>query len=222
MLARECGRRHLSLSDLYATLQSYDGVEGSVVSLRERKKDKTRADLLAAALALFEKQGFAETTINQIADAVDVSPRTLLRYFPTKEDIVVSWVEDGMSVFLSNLADRPTSEPAHDSLRASARAMLAHYQSQAEFYLTIERAIASSSAIRARKLEMSSQLAEQVTELLKERDVSSDASDWQAVLYPAVVFSVLRIVIGRWVENDGDRSLLELFDEASALIRFGD
>jgi AcrR family transcriptional regulator len=195
--------------------------KGSDVSLRERKKDKTRADLLAAALDLFGRQGFAETTINQIADAVDVSPRTLLRYFPTKEDVVVSWVEEGMSVFLSSLADRPPSEASNASLMASARAMLAHYQSQAEFYLTIERAIASSSAIRARKLEMSSQLAERVTELLKQRDGSSVTNDWPAVLYPAVVFSMLRIVIGRWVENDGKQSLLELFDEAGALVRLG-
>ncbi|WGD32226.1 TetR/AcrR family transcriptional regulator [Ancylobacter sp. WKF20] len=196
--------------------------KGVAVGLRERKKDRTRADLLAVALELFDKQGFAETTINQIADAVDVSPRTLLRYFSTKEDIVVSWVEEGMSVFISSLADRPTSEAAHVSLLASARAMLAHYQTQASFYLTIERTIASSSAIRARKLEMSSQLAEQVTQLLKERSGSSGAGDWHAVLYPAVVFSVLRIVIGRWVEDNGNRPLLELFDEASALIRFGD
>lgn len=191
------------------------------MGLRERKKDKTRADLLSAALDLFEKQGFAETTINQIADAVDVSPRTLLRYFPTKEDVVVSWVEDGMSVFLSSLANRPTNESPNASLIASARAMLAHYQSQSAFYLTIERAIASSSAIRARKLEMSSQLAEKVTDLLKERCGSSATNDWPVVLYPAVVFSMLRIVIGKWVENDGKRPLLELFDEASALVRFG-
>lgn len=192
------------------------------MSLRERKKDKTRADLLAAALDLFGRQGFAETTINQIADAVDVSPRTILRYFPTKEDIVVSWVEDGMSVFLSSLAHRPEDEALYASLIASARAMLMHYQFQAEFYLTIERAIASSSAIRARKLEMSSQLAEQVTELLRQRNSSPATNDWPTVLYPAVVFSVLRIVIGRWVENDNSTPLLELFDEASAFIRLGD
>lgn len=192
------------------------------MSLRERKKDRTRADLLAAALDLFNKQGFTETTINQIADAVDVSPRTLLRYFPTKEDIVVSWVEDGMSVFLSSLAERPAGESPHASLLFSARTMLAHYQSQAEFYLTIERAIAASPAIKARKLDMSARLAEQVTELLKQRHRGSATHDWQVLLYPALVFSILRIVIGQWVADNGNRSLLDLFDEASALVTFGE
>nr|WP_305123414.1 TetR/AcrR family transcriptional regulator [Roseomonas sp. GC11] len=175
---------------------------------------------MAAALELFEKQGFAETTIHQIADAVDVSARTLLRYFPTKEDVVVSWVEEGMSVFLSSFADRPASEPAHVSLLASARAMLAHYQSQAEFYLTIERAIASSPAIRARKLEMSARLAEEVTELLRQRRGTAGGGDWQVLLYPALVFAMLRAVIGRWVAENGDRDLLALFDEASSLVTF--
>lgn len=192
------------------------------MSLRERKKDRTRADLLAAALDLFNKQGFTETTINQIADAVDVSPRTLLRYFPTKEDIVVSWVEDGMSVFLSSLAERPAGESPHASLLFSARTMLAHYQSQAEFYLTIERAIAASPAIKARKLDMSARLAEQVTELLKQRHRGSATHDWQVLLYPTLVFSILRIVIGQWVADNGNRSLLDLFDEASALVTFGE
>lgn len=192
------------------------------MSLRERKKDRTRADLLAAALDLFNKQGFTETTINQIADAVDVSPRTLLRYFPTKEDIVVSWVEDGMSVFLSSLAERPAGERPHASLLFSARTMLAHYQSQAAFYLTIERAIAASPAIKARKLDMSARLAEQVTELLRQRHSGSATHDWQVLLYPALVFSILRIVIGQWVAGNGSRSLLDLFDEASALVTFGE
>lgn len=191
------------------------------MNLRERKKDKTRGDLLAAALELFNKQGFTETTINQIADAVDVSPRTLLRYFPTKEDIVVSWVEDGMSVFLSSLADRPAGESPHASLLLSARTMLAHYQSQAEFYLTIERAIAASPAIKARKLDMSARLAEQVTELLKQRHRGSATHDWQVLLFPVLVFSILRVVIGQWVAGNGNRSLLDLFDEASALVTFG-
>ncbi len=127
--------------------------KGSGVGLRERKKDKTRADLLSAALDLFERQGFAETTINQIADAVDVSHEHSCAIFQPGR-CVVSWVEDGMSVFLSSLANRPTDESPNASLIASARTMLAHYQSQSAFYLTIERAIASSSAIRARKLEM--------------------------------------------------------------------
>jgi len=58
-------------------------------SLRERKKAKTRAAIQEHALRLFTEQGYEQTTIEQIADAAEVSPSTFFRYFPTKEDVVL-------------------------------------------------------------------------------------------------------------------------------------
>ena len=57
--------------------------------LRERKKAKTFAAIQAHALRLFREQGYHETTVEQIADAAEVSPSTFFRYFPTKEDVVL-------------------------------------------------------------------------------------------------------------------------------------
>ena len=56
--------------------------------LRERKKAKTRAAIQEHALRLFRAQGYAATTVEQIAEAAEVSPSTFFRYFPTKEDVV--------------------------------------------------------------------------------------------------------------------------------------
>ena len=55
--------------------------------LRERKRERTRQAIADAALELFARQGFHETTIPQIAEAADVSPRTVSGYFPAKEDL---------------------------------------------------------------------------------------------------------------------------------------
>jgi AcrR family transcriptional regulator len=57
--------------------------------LRERKKAKTRAAIRRHALRLFREQGYTATTVEQIADAAEVSPATFYRYFPTKEDVVL-------------------------------------------------------------------------------------------------------------------------------------
>jgi AcrR family transcriptional regulator len=57
--------------------------------LRERKKAKTRAAIQHHALRLFAEQGYHATTIEQIADAAEVSQSTFFRYFPTKEDVVL-------------------------------------------------------------------------------------------------------------------------------------
>jgi AcrR family transcriptional regulator len=62
--------------------------------LRERKKAKTKAAIQEHAVRLFRTQGFAATTVEQIAEAAEVSPSTVFRYFPTKEELVTTDLVD--------------------------------------------------------------------------------------------------------------------------------
>lgn len=68
--------------------------ERSVPGLRERKKQRTRTTLIDAALDLCLRQGYESTTVEQIANAADVSPRTFSRYFTTKDAVFLTLVED--------------------------------------------------------------------------------------------------------------------------------
>ena len=62
--------------------------------LRERKKIRTRAALIDAAMELCLKQGYEQTTVEQIAASADVSPRTFSRYFATKDAVFLTLLDD--------------------------------------------------------------------------------------------------------------------------------
>lgn len=82
-----------------------------MTGLRERKKQQTREALEAVALRLFERKGFDPTTVEEIAAAANVSPRTVFRYFPTKHDLVFSRLQDRTELLLGALRSRPLDEP---------------------------------------------------------------------------------------------------------------
>jgi AcrR family transcriptional regulator len=70
----------------------------SVPGLRERKKARTKATVQREALRLFSRQGYAATSVEQIAAAAEISPSTFFRYFPTKEDVVLADFMDARTV----------------------------------------------------------------------------------------------------------------------------
>jgi AcrR family transcriptional regulator len=85
--------------------------------LRERKKQKTRETIVNVALELFCKQGYEQTTIAEIADAADVSPRTIFAYFPSKEDILFCDVPEIYARWTRVLERRGEDVTALDALR---------------------------------------------------------------------------------------------------------
>ena len=87
----------------------------AVLGLRERKKARTRASIREHAMRLFIEQGFAQTSVEQIAEAAEVSPSTYFRYFPTKEDVVLA--ADLDPILLAALAAQPPDLPPMVALR---------------------------------------------------------------------------------------------------------
>ncbi|HWD80326.1 MAG TPA: TetR family transcriptional regulator [Kribbella sp.] len=120
--------------------------------LRERKKAKTRAAIQEHALRLFRDQGYAETTVQEIADAAEVSPATFFRYFPTKEDTIILDRLDPLMIELFR-AQPPELSPT-EALRAAIRQSLGEL-TEDEWALESERQklVMNAPELRVRMLD---------------------------------------------------------------------
>jgi AcrR family transcriptional regulator len=94
-----------------------------VSGLRERKRARTKAAIQREAVRLFREQGFAATTVEQIAAAAEVAPSTVFRYFPTKQDLVLS--DDYEQIFVPTFHTQPAELTPIQAARAAIRDVLA-------------------------------------------------------------------------------------------------
>ncbi|CAI9419215.1 TetR/AcrR family transcriptional regulator [Nocardioides sp. T2.26MG-1] len=106
-----------------STTRSAEGQARPAPGLRERKKARTRFEIQQEALRLFREKGYAATTVEQIAEAAEVSPSTFFRYFPTKASLVLT--DDFDPVFIENFRAQPAELGVVAAMRAAVRATFA-------------------------------------------------------------------------------------------------
>jgi len=123
-----------------------------LAGLRERKKAKTHEAIQAAALRLFRSQGYEATTVEQIAEAAEVSPSTFFRYFPTKEDVVIHDALD--PILFASFAEQPAELGPIQALRATMASVFGSLTPE-QLALEVERQelIVSVPELRARMLD---------------------------------------------------------------------
>ncbi|CDO07184.1 transcriptional regulator [Mycolicibacterium cosmeticum] len=118
-----------------------DAAGGTDLGLRERKKQRTRATLVDAALELCLRQGYEHTTVEQIAAQAEVSARTFSRYFATKEAVFLTLIED----LADEIADEITRLPPHlgpvEALRVAHVEVLTRVDGETVGRLTKERIV---------------------------------------------------------------------------------
>ncbi len=174
--------------------------------LRERKKQKTRLALVDAALDLFTAQGYEATTVDQIAAAADVSPRTFFRYFATKEDVALSLPADGQEVMLAELTARPAEEPPFTALGHAMRAVVTMLRegdlADTARFIKARDLIENTPALLAGNLR---RMMENEQRLIAEvaRREGTDRDDPLATFVVALFMTVVRIGFEcHWAEGD--------------------
>jgi len=138
----------------------------AALPLRDRKRVLTRRSILAAAERLFEERGFDSVTVAEIADAANVSVKTLFVYFRSKEDLVFTdtWLLD---LCLDALRDRPAGiTPGEAITRALAAAIRDGDQAVSDGIEGFHRGYADSAALHSRLLRMWEQYEDSITAAL--------------------------------------------------------
>ncbi|WP_103962593.1 TetR/AcrR family transcriptional regulator [Nonomuraea solani] len=95
-------------------------------SRRERKKRETRQRIVMAAIALFEEQGYEQTTVAQIAAAADVDPKTFSNYFGGKDEVLFVDAERDFDVMFQAIAARRPDEGPGELLGRMVQEYAAH------------------------------------------------------------------------------------------------
>jgi AcrR family transcriptional regulator len=187
--------------------------------LRERKKARTRAAIQTHALRLIAEQGYEATTIEQIAEAAEISPSTFFRYFPTKEDVVVEDDYDPLLVAAFGSAgssDRPVS-----SLRSGVREILEAFDAEEEEkILERTRLIFAVPALRARSLQNMLTTMDVLAEALA-RDTGLPPSHHQVRIFTGAVVGAWIGVLAGWAEAGGEHRLVTVLDDALATLAEG-
>lgn len=183
------------------------------LGLRERKKMKTRRAIQEHALRLFEAQGYDATTVEQIAEAAEVSPSTFFRYFPTKEDVVVTDEYDPIIAEVYR-AQPPELGPV-EAFRITVRQILREiYHTDKERILTRSRIALSVPALRARLWDtQTNETREMLVAMMAER-LGRPESDFELQAFSWALTGLLQAVITAWIDSDGELDLPDLLDRA--------
>ncbi len=192
---------------------------GVTAGLRERKKLKTKMAIQREAMRLFEARGYDATTIEQIAEAVEISPSTFFNYFPSKEDVVFTDPYDPL--FISAFLARPSDEPVLVAIRHILNEGLgAVFERDRDVILARSRLIMSVPALRARVWEDLMRTRELFCAVVAER-LGRDPGDYDLRVATMMMIAAMMEATMEWVRTDGTGDMLELINRSLDVVEAG-
>jgi AcrR family transcriptional regulator len=191
---------------------------GSAGGLRERKRAKTHEAIQRHALQLFREQGYEKTTIEQIAEAAEVSPSTFFRYFPTKEDVLLYDATDPL--IIAAFEAQPPELTPMQALRTAIRTVFTELSPNEQQDLR-ERFIFMMEVpeLHGRMLAEFSRNIQLAAELVARR-VGRPPDDFAVRTFAGALIGV-SIAVALAIADDPTADFLELLDTGMAHLEAG-
>lgn len=188
------------------------------IGLRERKKAKTMANVQMHAMRLFRELGYNATTVEQIAEAAEISPSTFFRYFSTKEDVVITDNYDPL--LIAAFEDQPSDlSPLQAVRNAIISGMVDMSPDELETMRERNQLIMAVPELRGASLNNLIQTMQLLTEIVAKR-VGRKPDDLAVQTFAGVVVGVNISVMLYYAENP-DKDFSKLIDEAFSKLEDG-
>lgn len=189
------------------------------LGLRQRKKLAAMKRIQEVALDLFDQRGFANVTIEEIAEAADVSPSSVYRYFGSKEQLVLR--DEFEPQFFDKMEAELASQPPVEALRRTvAWAMAEFLDRDDEVARRRTKYSLEEPALRAAFLEQTDTFSDAVAASLA-RAVRRDPNDLEVRVIAAAIVWSLQAAIGCWHAGGQVEPLREQLDKALAILENG-
>lgn len=169
---------------------------GAQPGLRERKKQRTREAILEAALRLFAERGFDAVSVAEIAEAAEVSDRTVFNYFPTKEHLVFDRLEAFETALLAAIRERRSGESVLAAFRRFVLQSSVRLEAEeaSEVVATAARMITASPALQVREREVLARYTRSLARLIAE-ETGAGADDIEPWIAAGALMAVHRAVL---------------------------
>lgn len=173
---------------------------------------------MVVALRLFERHGFEDTTVEQIAARADVAPRTFFRYFPTKVDVLFADHEQLVALLRDTLATRSADEPILDAVRRATLEGIEQVVADPSLFLTRSRLAAGVPTADARSRHLDADYENVIAEAVAASRHTDPTTDLHARVIARAAWSATRAAREIWVASDARRDPRSLVNEAFDLL----
>ena len=191
------------------------------VERRERRRLRVRAEISAAAIRLASERGYDQVTVDDIAAAVDMAPRTFFRYFASKDDVLFTDQSEKLERLRAAIAARPPGEPILRSVREAFMSLANSFEHDRQLTLAKAKLIAETPSLSACSMERQTEWQQLIADAVANRLGVTSNDDLRAQVVAGMAVAALQSAHHVWIAGGGRKHLPDLVAEAFDLLDGG-